>query len=177
MTHTQFQSGYRLRRQRRRGLALVELVTSLSILGILAVAMGSSIMLVARSVPASTSSSVGLQQAHDAENLIASELRYALTVTEWTSTAITFTVADRDGNGSPETIRYYWTGASGGPLRRVYNGAEADLIPSAQSFALTYATTTGCLNTVGLRLCIGSEATVHADTTVAVLNRPQVTGP
>jgi hypothetical protein len=88
-------------------------------------------------VPSPTSPTTGLRQAHDAENLIAAELRYAMSVAELTSNAIMFTVADRDNNGSPETIRYYWTGTPGAPLRRVYNGVEADLIPSVQSFVLT----------------------------------------
>ncbi len=134
MTSTQHQR--RCAQRQRRGFTLVEVLTSLAITVLLLGAMGSAIMVVARSVPSPTSPTAGLRQAHDAENLIASELRYAISVPELTANAIMFTVADRDSNGSPETIRYYWTGTPGDPLRRVYNGAEADLIPSVQSFSL-----------------------------------------
>jgi prepilin-type N-terminal cleavage/methylation domain-containing protein len=132
-------SRYRIPTSNRFGYTLVELAVSLSVVGILLGAMGSIVIVAGKAVPETKSSSRATFEAQDALALMSSELRGARTVTELTSNAVTFTVADRNGDGSDETIRYYWAGSSGSPgaVRRVYNGVEADLVPNVSSFSLT----------------------------------------
>ena len=70
---------------------------------------------------------------------LAGELAYALTVTELAGNAITFTVADRDGDGTPEVIRYAWSGVAGSPMTRSYNGGAAvAVLDDVREFALAY---------------------------------------
>jgi prepilin-type N-terminal cleavage/methylation domain-containing protein len=123
----------------RLGFTLVELAVSLSVVGILLGAMGSIVIVAGKAVPESKSSSRATFEAQDALALMSSELRGARTVTELTANAVTFTVADRNGDGTDETIRYYWAGSPGTPgaVRRVYNGVEADLVPNVSTFSLT----------------------------------------
>ncbi|MCA9245155.1 MAG: hypothetical protein KDA32_14445, partial [Phycisphaerales bacterium] len=52
------------------------------------------------------------------------ELSYAIAFTEISSTAIEAVVPDRNGDGSPELVRYAWS-SSGNPLTRAENGATA----------------------------------------------------
>ena len=57
------------------------------------------------------------------------ELNYALSFTERPVNVVEFTVADRDGDESPEFIRYAWSGTPGDPLTRQYNGGTiAELV-------------------------------------------------
>jgi hypothetical protein len=120
--------------------------------------MGSIVIVAGKAVPETKSSSRATFEAQDALALMSSELRGARTVTELTSSAVTFTVADRNGDGSDETIRYYWAGSAGTPgaVRRVYNGVEADLVPNVSSFSLT-----------GLKTSTTTTQTVSSTTTSA----------
>src|SRR5687768_6121485 len=88
-----------------RGVTLAELVISLLIISILSFTMGSVMVL--------SSKAVGLSATHagdvrfdDVVATIASEQRFALSVTERTPRSIAFTVADRDNDAVPESIRY-----------------------------------------------------------------------
>jgi hypothetical protein len=128
----------RARRAAARGLSLAELSVSLLIVSILAVALGSVMLLTSRAV-ALSATQAGEAKVDDAAAAIAAEQRFALGVTERTSKSITFTVADRDGDGAPEKIRYAWSGIAGDPLTRQLNGGTAvTLVPSVKWFNLSY---------------------------------------
>jgi hypothetical protein len=56
-----------------------------------------------------------------------------------TPTAVTFTVADRNSDGNPETIRYAWGGTAGSGLTRSYNAATAaSVADNLATFSLAY---------------------------------------
>ena len=68
-------------------------------------------------------------------DLMTRDLRLALSFSERTPTAVTFTVPDRDGDGDTETIRYAWETPDGdpatngvAPLTMKYNEADAIVI-------------------------------------------------
>jgi type II secretory pathway pseudopilin PulG len=130
-----------LRQRRTAGYTLIELSLSLGVMAVLGVAMASAVVLCARAVPRG-----GASTAEEATNLaariaqqMAGELHYALDVTEAAPTAVTFTVADRDGDGAPERIRYAWSGRNGDPLTRQYNNNPADTaVADVKDFLLTY---------------------------------------
>jgi hypothetical protein len=68
----------------------------------------------------------------------------AVSFSEQTATAATFTVPDRNGDSLPETIRYAWAGA-GSPITRQVNGLPvpaAVIADNVQSFNLQYFTKT-----------------------------------
>jgi prepilin-type N-terminal cleavage/methylation domain-containing protein len=124
----------------RAGFTLMELVLSMTIVAIAAAACLSVITLLLRATSAGAATGTSAQTAatRDALDRITSDLRMATSITEKTSTSIAFTVPDRNGDGSSETIRYSWAG-SNAPLMREYNGGSAvQVLASASAFALTY---------------------------------------
>ena len=96
-------------------------------------------LLASRALPDRKSANSSQIAATRAAERISSELTYALTVTELTANAITFTVADRDNDGVAETIRYAWSGTAGQPVTRKYKGGTAcSVLDDAREFALAF---------------------------------------
>lgn len=124
----------------RGGFTLLEAVIGTAITAILAVAIGSAILIASHALPDSSSPVSRIVEAGQVADQIARELQYAVHITERSASGVTFTVADRDGDGSPEVIRYGWSGVSGDPLTRQYNhGAVVDVLEDVHQFELAYA--------------------------------------
>jgi hypothetical protein len=124
---------------RSTAFTLVELVLSLSIASILLLAMQSTVMVAARAIPDGRNTPSRIVNGTPPLSALSADLFYATSITEMTATAITFIVADRTGDGAPESIRYAWSGIAGDPLTRQFNGgAVLNVVPSVQSFALAY---------------------------------------
>jgi len=118
---------------------LVEIVVSLSVMSILMLAMGSTLLVATRALPNAERVTSKLNQASQIAEQMTAELQEARHITEQSAGAITFTVADRDGNGSPECIRYAWSGTAGDPLTRQYNhGSVVDVLEDVHAFDLGY---------------------------------------
>ncbi|MEN6333539.1 MAG: prepilin-type N-terminal cleavage/methylation domain-containing protein [Phycisphaerales bacterium] len=125
----------------RRGFTLLELIVSTAVMSVLMVALGSVMLIAGRAVPQAQSVTGTMSAAAAAAEQMASELRYAAAVNQQSSTMIEFTVADRNSDGLPETIRYEWAGTSGASLTRQYNaGTAVAVLPDVREFALTYDT-------------------------------------
>lgn len=120
-----------VRSQPLRAFTLLELVLAIVILSLIVAACGSVGVLAVRTLNACGAADP-LAEGRAAADEITADLRMALAITEQTPTAITFTVPDRNGDGSPETIRYAWSGA-GMPLTRQVNGAPLPAAPIAQN--------------------------------------------
>ena len=103
------------------GFTLMELVTSLAIVGVLMGGMSAAVMISMQAIPDSKSTVTRLLQGGEITQQILTELREAKYFTERGANAVAFTVADRSGDGSPESIRYAWSGTPGDPLTRQYN--------------------------------------------------------
>jgi hypothetical protein len=120
-------------------LTLVEVVVALAMFSLIALALESALMLATKAVPDAQSANASYVAGAKVNDQIASELFYAQSVTELTSRSITFTVADRDNDSVPETIRYAWSGTSGDPLTRQYNSnAAVNVLDNVQEFTLAY---------------------------------------
>jgi len=127
------------RPHRQRAYTLIEAVVALSVTGILLTGIGSSILLAGRALPEANNPLRASIAAASVADDISTELLTAVTVTENTATALTFTVADRDGDTVNETIRYIWSGVAGGPLTRAYNGGGAvTVLDNVTEFSLAY---------------------------------------
>ncbi len=122
-----------------RGFTLLEIVVTMAILSILMVGLGSAVFLARRAVPDGKSGvSAALTSGRAAETL-AADLFYATSVVTTSPTEIVFMVADRNGDSSPETIRYYWSGTPGDPLWRQYGAAlPASVAEDVREFQLAY---------------------------------------
>lgn len=124
---------------RRRGYTLIEATLSLGVTGVLLTGVASSMVVATRSLPTPNATTSRANDAADALDQIVGELALAKSVLQRTSKVIRFTVADRDNNGSDETIRYSWSGTAGDPLQRSYNGTTGvTVVDGVQAFELAY---------------------------------------
>jgi type II secretory pathway pseudopilin PulG len=126
----------------RRAFTLVELVVSASLAAILLVGLQSAVLIASKAIPSSNrESDLAAQSA--ALDRAALDLSYAKVVTAAVSNTLTFTVADRNGDGSDDTISYSWSGVAGAPLVRTLNGSASEVVLSdVRSFSLTTQTET-----------------------------------
>jgi prepilin-type N-terminal cleavage/methylation domain-containing protein len=117
---------------------LIEMLVSIAVMAVLVTGIASAIVLATRTAEGAAQPG-DLADAAGVVDQITAELAVALSFSERTATAVTFTVPDRDGDEAPETIRYAWSGVAGDPLTRAYKGGEAQAIAQdVQQFNLTY---------------------------------------
>jgi len=123
-------------RRARLGLTLVELVVSLAVSGIVLAAICSTMLLAGKALPSEDDLTDRALEADRVADRIAAELRHAICIPETAAAAVTFTVADRDGDGNVEVIRYAWAGEA---LTRQYNrGAVVTVLDDVNLLALSY---------------------------------------
>lgn len=113
------------RSSRCHGFTLVEMVTSLAILGIILLACGSATVMATRAGGDAATRAAAQLQAADAAGQIVDDLNVAIDFTQRTATSVTFTVPDRLNDGSPQTVKYSWTGIIDTPLLRQFNNGPA----------------------------------------------------
>ena len=127
-----------------RAYSLIELTVSLAIVSILVTAIGSLIILASKAIPRDDgvfAASVG--GAILVEELV-DDAAFALAFNEVSNHAIEFTLADRTGDGNQETVRYEWSGTSGYPLTRSFNGSSPTIVlPDVRSLEFTATTRSG----------------------------------
>lgn len=125
---------------RTAAFTLIEMVVSLSIISVVFLAMGSVMVLASKAVP-DPKASTGMALTADLLEQIAAEVQVATSVSIATDKGIAFTVPDRDGDGTDESIVYLWGGVAGSALVRQYNGGTVvTVIPAAYEFGLYYTT-------------------------------------
>lgn len=110
-------------RHHRRAFTLVEMTIAMSVSALLLGGVSMAMFVASRAIPDSNSPAGATGDAYRAIDDMVAELYTAMAFTERTPTAVTFTVADRDGDNSPETIRYAWSASPGDALTRQYNAA------------------------------------------------------
>ena len=120
-------------------LTLVELVLSMAIMVLLVSGLTSAVVIAGHALPSRQDEVNVVVRAQAAADQIAEELSCAITLTDATATAITFTVADRNEDAAADTIRYAWSGTAGDALTRQYNaGSLVNVAEDVQVFELTY---------------------------------------
>ena len=121
------------------GFTLVEMTVAITISSILLVAIGSTIIIASHALPDRDSPASLASNAAILTEQLTSEIQSAIFITERTDRAITFIVADRDGDGKVEKLRYTWTGLSGDPLMRSYNdGTESIVMENIEYLQFTF---------------------------------------
>ena len=120
------------------GFTLIELLVSIAIMAVLVTGIASAIVLATRAAEGA-GQPAALADAAQVIDQMTTELAVAISFSERTNTAVTFTVPDRDGDEAPETIRYAWSGVPGEPLTRAYKGGGAMAVArNVHQFNLTY---------------------------------------
>jgi hypothetical protein len=126
---------------RRAGLTLVEMAVALVSSSVLVAGLAGALYVSTQALP--PVESVSRQSTTSSTVLcdLISDVSTALSFSERTSRALTFTVPDRDGDNLVETVRYAWSGNAGDPLTYQYNGGTAvTLAEDVQVFNLTALT-------------------------------------
>lgn len=127
---------------RVRGYTLVELVLGLAVTSVLLTGMASALLIASRAANPTGPTPKILTGSRAVQDIL-NELHYALTFTERSANAVEFTVADRNGDALPDTIRYAWSGIAGDPLTRQYNGGTVVTVAEdVHDFSLDYRTRT-----------------------------------
>jgi hypothetical protein len=99
--------------------------------------MQSAIMLAGKALPDANPLAAQVVDGQRAQDVVAADLAYATKIISNSDTDVIFQVADRNNDGTPETIRFYWEGP-GKRLVRVYNGVESTVAPNVEDFKLVY---------------------------------------
>lgn len=108
----------------RSGHTLIELVVATASAALLLGGLASTIYISSRALDGAGSAPLQTLTAAETMDDAMADLQYALSFSERTANAVTFQVPDRDGNDTPETIRYSWSGTPGDPLVLEYNGSD-----------------------------------------------------
>ncbi len=139
---------------RQKGLTIVELLVSIAITTVIMFAIGSSMMVATRAMPDVDTPANAVITASETVEQLATELQYTISINNHSASMIEFTVADRDGYGAPETIRYEWSGTLGDPLTRQYNGATVvEVLDAVKEFNLSYD-----LEVISNEVMLGNES-------------------
>lgn len=127
----------------RSGFTLVELILSLSVATLLLGGIVSAMVIASHALPNRQTQARTMTADYPVLDQIGGELSAAAAFVQRSATTVEFTVADRDANGSPETIHYEWSGTPGDPLKRSYNGGTlATVAEDVREFGLTWSVRT-----------------------------------
>jgi len=138
--------------RRQSGYTLIEMVLALAITTILLMGMSASIVIASRTV-SDGMDVVGLAlRTSDVLGEVNSDLSMAQAFVDRSSSAVTFSVPDRDGDGKSDLVRYWWTGSADGRLmKQINDGPEVSLAEDVRQFALTYGLSTMAAEVAGDR--------------------------
>lgn len=127
--------------RRRHGYTLMELLVATASATVLMAGLSSSIYVASQALQIDNGTLAAEARNGRALERLLADAREAFDFSEQTATAITFTVPDRNGDDSPETIRYAWSGSSGAPLTYEINGsASANLIEDVRQLDFGFVT-------------------------------------
>jgi hypothetical protein len=116
----------------------MELVAAMVSSAVLLAGLG-SVMLIGRQVAYSPTSASARTETAKVVSHLADELQYATLLIGQSTRSLEFVIADRDGDGRAEKIRYSWSGASGDPLIKTVNGGDPKpVLESVEEFNASY---------------------------------------
>jgi hypothetical protein len=122
---------------KRSGLTLLEMAVGLASSVVLVAGLAGSLYISSQTLPTTTNPAQQSSLAASVVRDLIADVNLALSFTEQSPSAITFTVPDRNGDSVPETIRYAWSGTVGDPLTYQYNsGSLATIATDVQVFNL-----------------------------------------
>ena len=119
------------RRKRRclcapaRGFTLIEMVVSLGIVSIIAMASAGVMRLASRAATTQADPLAEASGPGEALRQIQQDLRLATRILRADTTSLRFQTPDRNGDALPETIEYAWSGVAGAQATRSVNGSPA----------------------------------------------------
>jgi hypothetical protein len=133
----------------RPAFTLIELVLAMAGTTLLLLGVTSTIIVASRAAYNPEQPQSALARSRSIAQTIADDLAQATSLVRGTSNLVEFTVADRDDDGSDDTIRYEWSGTLGDGIYRSINGDPTLLATDIASLSFTYSTTSENATVVG----------------------------
>jgi prepilin-type N-terminal cleavage/methylation domain-containing protein len=158
----------------RSAYTLIEVVMAMTVAGILVSGMASTLLIARRAADPSSTPAAGTLEGLAALTDITADLQFAEAISEQTARAITVVVADRnDADTNRDTIRFAWSGKSGEPLTRQFNGGNvADLVNRVHDFGVEYYSPAGTVEYVTVRIQTTDDPSTLVETSLPMLNEP-----
>ncbi len=131
---------------RSRAFTLIEMVVSLGIVAIIAVASAGVMRLATRAATTAGDPLAETSGAGEALRQIQQDLRLATRILRADATGLRLETPDRTGDGVAETIEYAWSGVAGASATRSVNGSPAAVFLSnviGLDFSFDVASVTG----------------------------------
>lgn len=126
------------RRHRRCGQTLIELVVSMTLSTMLMLGLGSCLFIVSSAFDGSTDA-VQTSLAAEVQADMMVDLNQATEIAARSADSITFSVPDRNNDGSDESITYAWAGLPAAELHYSLNGSlPVTVLNDVQGFQLSY---------------------------------------
>ncbi|MGD1916531.1 MAG: type II secretion system protein J [Phycisphaerales bacterium] len=110
--------------QTRKAFTLAELVVALGITSTVMIGTVAAIGIGGRTFQVATTG-IGSSEANDGLARMSADIEQAIHFDERTATAIAFYVPDRTGDGTPDHLRYAWSGTPGDSITLSFNGSDA----------------------------------------------------
>lgn len=153
-------------RARASAHTLLEMMLSLVLLSIVMASVTSAVIFASSANPKPDGREATLAKDSRVLSRIAEDLSVARYVLEQSAHAVTFVVSDRTGDGTPDRIRYAWSGTYGDALTYQLNDEDpVVLIDSHAIFDIAYTTET--VSTVlPVATVIGEESVLDSYTSV-----------
>jgi prepilin-type N-terminal cleavage/methylation domain-containing protein len=123
----------------RRAFTLIELVVALAVCGVVLTAAAAMFAMSLRAFPRPDDDvAATAADLQDAAARLRDDLASATGAATFGTRDVSFRVADRDADGSPETVRYAWSGVAGEPLSLTVGASGPVAVgPPLSGFSLT----------------------------------------
>jgi hypothetical protein len=122
----------------RTGHSLMELIAAMISSAVLLAGLG-SVMLIGRQVAYTPSAATVRTETSEVASRLTDELQYATLLLGQSPQSLEFVIADRDGDGRAERVRYAWSGTPGDPLVKTVNGGTPkNILEAIEEFQAAY---------------------------------------
>lgn len=127
--------------QPRRGFTLAETLVSLAIMGVLFIALGSTVMVATTAMPDAKSPLNAMRETSSALDVLTRDLTVSSTIMSASATHIEIQMPVLAADETGKRVRYEWSGTPGHPLTRQVDGGDVvTLVGDVRAFALNYTT-------------------------------------
>lgn len=104
------------------------MVLSLSLVGLVLASLGSMLAFSMQAAPRPDDAVIRVTDASLPISIMTEEIGSAIAITSVSASRITFKLADRTGDDTPETVTYDWAGTPGDPLTRAINAGDPTVV-------------------------------------------------
>jgi prepilin-type N-terminal cleavage/methylation domain-containing protein len=153
----------------QRGFSLIEMVLSLSLVGLVLASLGSVLAFAMGAAPQPHDPASRLSATQLPLSIMAEEIGSAKEFLSIANDKIVFRIDDRNGDGADDTIAYFWDGSPGDPMLRQINADPAvEVLDELNAFSITAQSSSFSFETIQPDGGTDFETELSADTSALV---------